>query len=298
MSTVIEPPATMESQKSKLFSPVCVFAFVLIGVCILLTLPLKLPVGPMYWDLIVYIDGAYRVSIGQVPSVDFFAPVGPLAYWLVAPLLSTFSSAQPLLLVQWSLLLVSAPPMFAIVAYVGRRSRSTALALLLPFLFFQLLPMNVEQYSSYPSIDGYGIYNRHTSVLLYVLVSGLIFMRKRRLLLFVVAWTCLALFLLKVTGFIAAGLICFFAFVAGRISLRAALASVALFLLALLTLDVTLGIVRAYVFDIWLLVRLNEGNLLSRFLQASSLHFGILAPAAGLAVALYLLKAGDAPPTR
>lgn len=113
--------------------------------------------------------------------------------------------------------------------------------------------------------------------------------------MFVVAWTCLALFLLKVTGFIAAGLICFFAFVAGRISLRAALASVALFLLALLTLDVTLGIVRAYVFDIWLLVRLNEGNLLSRFLQASSLHFGILAPAAGLAVALYLLKAGDAP---
>ena len=298
MSTVIEPPATMESQKGKLLSPVFVFAFVLIGVCILLTLPLKLPVGPMYWDLIVYIDGAYRVSIGQVPSVDFFAPVGPLAYWLVAPLLSTFSNAQPLLLVQWSLLLVSAPPMFAIIANVGRRSRSTALALLFPFLFFQLLPMNVEQYSSYPSIDGYGIYNRHTSVLLYVLVSGLIFMRQQRLLFFVVAWTCLALFLLKVTGFIAAGLICLFAFVAGRISMRAALASVALFLLALLTLDVALGIVRAYVFDIWLLVRLNEGNLLSRFLQASSLHFGILAPAAGLAVTLYLLKDGDALPTR
>lgn len=295
MSIAIEPPETTINQEGKLFSPVAIMFCVIIGVIILLMIPLKLPVGPMYWDLIVYIDGAYRVSIGQVPSVDFFAPVGPLAYWLVAPLLTTFNNAQPLLLVQWSLLLVSAPPMFVILAHVNHRSRSTAFALLLPFLFFQLSPMNVEQYSSYPSVDGYGIYNRHTSVLLYILVCGLIFIRGQRLLFIVVTWTCLALFLLKITGFIAAGLLCTFAFVAGRISMRVALGIVAAFLLALIALDATLGVIRAYLADILLLVRLNEGNLLSRFLQASSVHFGILAPAAALSVALFLLKTADLP---
>lgn len=295
MSIAIEPPETTINQEGKLFSPVAIIFCVIIGVIILLMIPLKLPVGPMYWDLIVYIDGAYRVSIGQVPSVDFFAPVGPLAYWLVAPLLTTFNNAQPLLLVQWSLLLVSAPPMFVILAHVSHRSRSTAFALLLPFLFFQLLPMNVEQYSSYPSVDGYGIYNRHTSVLLYIVVCGLIFIRRQRLLFIVVSWTCLALFLLKITGFIAAGILCTFAFVAGRISMRIALGIVAAFLLALTALDATLGVVRAYLVDIWLLVRLNEGNLLSRFLQAGSLHFGILAPAAALSIALFVLKIGDSP---
>ncbi|OYX08123.1 MAG: hypothetical protein B7Z08_10755 [Sphingomonadales bacterium 32-68-7] len=279
--------------KQRMFSPLSILSIAVLIVVILLMLPLKLPVGPMYWDLIVYIDGAHRVAIGQTPSVDFFAPVGPLAYWLVAPLLTTFSNAQPLLLVQWSLLLVSAPPMFVILAHVGQRSRATAFALLLPFLFFQLLPMNVEQYSSYPSVDGYGIYNRHTSVLLYILFCGLMFIRSQWSLFIVVTWTCLALFLLKITGFIAAGLLCAFAFVAGRMTMREVLGTVAAFLLALVTLDATLGVVRAYLADISLLVRLNEGNLLSRFLQASSLHFGILAPAATLSVALYLLKVGD-----
>lgn len=174
--------------------------------------------------------------------------------------------------------------MFVILAHVGQRSRATAFALLLPFLFFQLLPMNVEQYSSYPSVDGYGIYNRHTSVLLYILFCGLMFIRSQWSLFIVVTWTCLALFLLKITGFIAAGLLCAFAFVAGRMTMREVLGTVAAFLLALVTLDATLGVVRAYLADISLLVRLNEGNLLSRFLQASSLHFGILAPAATLSV--------------
>ncbi len=286
---------SFKKAKQRMFSPLLILFVVVLIVIILLMLPLKLPVGPMYWDLIVYIDGAHRVAIGQTPSVDFFAPVGPLAYWLVAPLLTTFSNAQPLLLVQWSLLLVSAPPMFVILAHVGQRSRATAFALLLPFLFFQLLPMNVEQYSTYPSVDGYGIYNRHTSILLYSLTCGLIFLVNQRLIFLVVIWTCLALFLLKITGFIAAGLLCSFAFVAGRMSMRVALGIGAAFLLALVALDATLGVVRAYLIDIWLLVRLNEGNLLSRFLQASSLHFGILAPAAGLSVALYWFKVGDAP---
>lgn len=269
------------------------FISVIAGLITLLILPLKLPVGPMYWDLIVYIDGAYRVSLGQIPSVDFFAPVGPLAYWLVAPLLTIFNNAQPLLLVQWSLLLVSAPPMFAILLDIGQRSRVIAFAILLPFLFFQILPMNVEQYSTYPSVDGYGIYNRHTSILLYILTCTLIYVRSKKIFAVVLVWTCVSLFLLKITGFIAAGMICAFAVLAGRIRMRVAVVIVTALLFVLIALDTALGVVRAYLGDIWLLVRLNEGNLLSRFLQASSIHFGILGPAVALSVVLFWLKAGD-----
>ena len=292
MNTQSGPMSLMKLQV-RLFSPIFIFTLVLVCLITLLTLPLKLPVGPMYWDLVVYIDGAYRVSIGQVPSVDFFAPVGPLAYWLVAPLLTFFNNAQPLLLVQWSLLLVSAPPMFAILFDILQRSRVIAFAILLPYLFFQILPMNVEQYSTYPSVDGYGIYNRHTSILLYILTCTLIYVRCQKIIAFVLVWTCVSLFLLKITGFIAAGMICAFAVLAGRIRMRVAVVIVTALLFALITLDAALGVVRAYLADIWLLVRLNEGNLLSRFLQASSVHFGILGPAVALSAVLFWLKAGD-----
>jgi len=41
------------------------------------------PLGPNYWDLPIYLDGAQRIAQGQVPNVDFDAPVGALGYYLV-----------------------------------------------------------------------------------------------------------------------------------------------------------------------------------------------------------------------
>ncbi|MFD2237311.1 hypothetical protein [Aureimonas populi] len=269
-------------------SPLLLLALAVLACAVLAALPLTLPMGPMYWDLVVYIDGAQRVTAGQVPSVDFFAPVGPLGYWLLAGALRLFDEGQPLLLAQWSLLVVTAPAMALVLRDVDRRSRPLALALLGPFLFFQLLPINIEQYSVYPGVDGYGIYNRQVCHLLYVLTAALVFVEGRRTLLAVVAWCCLSLFLLKITGFLAAGLLCAYALAAGRVSWRIALGCAAIFLAALGALELSLRLPSAYLADIAALVKLNEGSIARRFVQAASIHFGIVGPGAILLAWLLL----------
>lgn len=100
---------------------------------VLLVLPLVVPIGPMYWDTYIYLDAAQRIDTGQIPSVDFFTPAGPLGYYLFARGLNVFSYAQPMLLAQWSTLIVAAPLMAVVLADVDRQSRSTAFALLIRF---------------------------------------------------------------------------------------------------------------------------------------------------------------------
>lgn len=34
------------------------------------------------WDSPIFIDGAYRVFLGQVPHIDFSSPVGPVVFWM------------------------------------------------------------------------------------------------------------------------------------------------------------------------------------------------------------------------
>jgi hypothetical protein len=36
------------------------------------------------WDVLVLLDGAWRIHIGQIPHQDFYNPIGPLTYQLVA----------------------------------------------------------------------------------------------------------------------------------------------------------------------------------------------------------------------
>ena len=258
-----------------------------------LMLKATLPVGPFYWDLFIYFDAANRIFSGQIPSVDFFAPVGPLGYWLFAGFVKLFPQGQPLLIAQWSLLLVSAPMMALVLADVDRRSRSTAFALLVPFLVFSILPFNVEEYYFYPGVDGYGIYNRQVCQLLYVLTAGLVFARGQKTLLVVMAGTMLALFLTKITGIVAGVGLCAFAFLAGRIALRTAVAAALGFFAVLVLLQLALGLTGAYLGDILQLVLMNESSLLPRFLQAASIHFIAFGPLAVLTGVLFFLDIGQ-----
>ncbi|WP_182084871.1 hypothetical protein [Aureimonas sp. ME7] len=271
-------------------SPLAIGLFVLAACAILLSLPISLPLGPMYWDVVVYIDGGWRVLSGQIPAVDFFAPIGPLGYWLFAAGMKLFPQAQPVLLAQWMVMPITLGALLPVLQRVDRGSRALALALLLPFLVFQLLPTNLEQYSTYPSFDGYGIYNRHVAQLLYPLAVALVFERRQRVLLCVVGAICTALFLTKITGFVAGGMLCAFAFAAGRVRLRTALGALLGFAVVLGLLQLGFGLTTAYLSDIALLVSMNEGVLLSRFLQASSLHFGILASGCLLVLTLLLTE--------
>nr|WP_255618051.1 hypothetical protein [Aurantimonas sp. VKM B-3413] len=277
------------SQKSVFLSPLVLLAASCVVLAAILTRPLTLAIGGDYWDLFIYFDAANRIFTGQIPNVDFFAPVGPLGYWLFALLVRVFPEGQPLLLVQWSLLLVTAP-LFALVLWdVDRRSRFVALALLVPFLTFSILPFNEITFNSYPGVDGFGIYNRQICEILFVLASALIFSESRKVMATVVAGTVAALFLVKITGFVAAGMLCLFALAAGRITLRSALIAAAAFLLLLGGLEVSLGIVSAYIGNIWQLLSGNEGSILPRFLQAASMHFKLFGSLALLTAVLAVI---------
>jgi hypothetical protein len=280
---------TRRPMLAALSSPTAILAAALAVCTLLLMLPLVVPLGAMYWDLALYLDAANRIATGQQPLVDFLAPVGPLGYWLFAGLSELFPQSQPLLLAQWSLLAVTAPAIFFILSEVDRNSRATALGLLAPFLVFQLLPINVEQYSFFPGLDGFGIYNRQTSIVLYVLTAALVFLRDRRLVVGILVWTMLALLLLKVTGFLAGGLIAAFALFAGRLDLRQTLSAAGIACAVLLALELGTGMVSAYVESIAALVAINAGSILPRFLQAGSLHLDIVAAGSALIAALLWL---------
>jgi hypothetical protein len=267
-------------------SPLIALVAVLSILPLILALPLRVPIGPMYWDLFVYFDAARRIFDGQIPVNDFFTPVGPLGYYLFAGLVALLPNAQPALLVHWSLLVVTAPLMAIIIAEIDARSRPTAFAVLIPFLVYALLPFNTRDYYPFPGSDGFGIYNRQVCQMLYVLVAALVFVRGRWRLTLVVSISVAALFFLKVTGFIAAIVLCAFAVLAGRISIRQALLAAASFLALLAGMEALSGIISHYVRDILALVALNTESLAPRFLQAASHTFGVVAPAGALALLL------------
>jgi hypothetical protein len=271
-------------------SPLLALAVALAGVVVLLLTPIRVPIGPMYWDVFIYYDAANRIFDGQVPVNDFFTPVGPLGYYLFAGWVALFPDGAPTLLAHWSLLAVTAPLMALVVWHVDGRSRTIAYALLIPFLIFALLPFNSREFYPFPGSDGFGIYNRQVCQMLYVLVAALMFVRSPRLLALVVAVSMTALFFLKITGFVSGAIICLYAFMAGRIPLRHALAAAAGFLAVLALLEVTSGLVSHYIRDILALVEINSGSLAPRFLQAMSHTFGVLLP--GGALILLLLWSG------
>ncbi|WP_420962798.1 hypothetical protein [Brucella sp. IR073] len=268
-------------------SPLAWLALVFVMACVLLSLPIILPIGPMYWDTYIYYDGAQRIFNGQVPDADFLTPVGPLAYYLFALGLKFFPHAQPLLLTQWTILLVAAPLMAAVLQAVARERPRVAFTLLIPFLIFALCPANVQITHNYPGMDGFGIYNRHATLLLYILTSALMFVKDGRRLAIVCGLTMLALFLLKITGFLAGGLIGLLALLSGRISWRSVLIAGIIFVAALACIELNGHMVTAYIRDIAILVGLNESILARRFLTALSADLDIIL--AGIVLVGFLL---------
>lgn len=275
-----------------------IVAFAL-AAAVALSLPLRLPLGPNAWDTVVYLDAIQRIRVGQAPGLDFFAPVGPLGYYLAAGLDRLFPKAQPMLLANWALLPVLLPLLALLMSDLAPRRRSQALALLLPFLLFAALPINLHSLYPSPGFDGYGHYNRHVALLLYLLVATLLFVERRRLRVGLVAALMLALFLVKITGAVTGTLLVGYALAVGRMRLADVAAAAALTILALGGIEVSTGLVSAYVSDIFELLALNTDDLLPRFLTVASVKFNVIgALAALLAVLGYAAWREGLPRTR
>ena len=288
---MLDTPAT-GTVKNGLFSSVLTSpqSWLVIFLCLLAAMlgyPVSLLIGPMYWDTFIYLDAAERIAQGQAPIVDFFTPVGPLGYYLFALFERLFPKGNPLLLADWCILLVAAPAMSLILADIGQRSRSVAWCLLAGFMIFAALPFNVFSFYPYPGVEGFGIYNRQSALLLYLLTAAVLFVDNRsiRLALFIIL--TLALFLTKITGFVSGGLVLAFAFACGLIRLRTAIMTAVVFSACLGVWQLYDGTIGYYIKDILALTTRNEGVLLSRFLTAASLFTGIII--AGGLMGFYLM---------
>src|SRR5690606_23471250 len=91
---------------------------------------------------------------------------------------------------------------------------------------------------------------------------------------------------------VAGGIVCAYALLGGRVTLRQALAATLLFAALLAGIELASGMVTIYVTDIAKLIAMNSGTLLPRLLQASSLNFGIVATTLALAALLLWLDRG------
>jgi hypothetical protein len=266
-------------------SAVCVSVLVALSV-LLLALPIKLPIGPNYWDVYLFIDVAHRIDLGQLPHIDFFIPIGVLPFYLHDLAQWVFPKAQPVLAIQYATLLVAAPLALWIGISIESNSRPIAIGFLLPFAIFSLLPFNIIEFYPAPGIDGFGIYNRQAGLLLYLLVGALL-LTESRLLKFVVAAVVLsALLFIKVTAGLAAASVILIAAVSGRLRSADALAAFAVALLVALVLQLTTGLTLAYLGDLMGLVEDNTDSLFERVLTFVSLKFDVL-----LGVALFGLFA-------
>jgi len=249
---------------------------------VLLALPIRLSVGANYWDIVVYYDAAHRLASGQVPHTDFFTPVGGLGYYLFAGVKKIWPQAHPILAVQWSILAIAAPAMAVILAGVDRTSRAKALGLLIPFLIFGFLPINgIEAYPS-SSFDAFGNYNRQSMLLLYVLVSALLFVRSPIVLATLLAVLLTALLFIKVTGVVIALVLVLFAWVCGRIGWLGLVSALAGFVFFNACIEAANGMYSEYISDIGALVSMNGNTFLPRLFGVITLKFDAVACVAAL----------------
>ena len=255
-----------------------------------LSLPVELPIGESFWDTYIYIDGAHRLSIGQEIYRDFHAPVGPLNYILFDWLGSLFPHGNVVLVIQWCMMLITLPVVAVICLHARERGPFAAFGLLLPYLMFSLLPFNIISWNVFPGVDGFAYYNRHSSVLLYLLVATLFFVRSHIALVGLVSVLLLSLAFVKISGFAIAGLIMAFALLARRIGISVSIAIAALCLSFTAMLEILTGSVSAYLHSVLRLLAANDGVLLTNLVTTVSARFDVILVASILAAYLFFLR--------
>lgn len=264
-----------------------VFAITGLILAACLSVTFELPLGESFWDTYIYIDGAYRLSVGQEIYTDFHAPVGALNYILFNLLSSLFPHGNVALVIQWCLMLVTLPVMAVICHHALERGAFAAFALLLPYLMFSILPFNITSWNAFPGVDGFGYYNRHSAVLLYLLVATLFFVRSQVALVGLISVLLLTLAFVKINGFAVAGLILAMALASRRISLSTSVIVAIVCLSVVACIELFTGSVSAYLASLMRLLDNNESVLLSNLVTTVSARFDAIFAASLLALYLF-----------
>jgi hypothetical protein len=244
-----------------------------------------LPAGLYTTDYVFLAEGAERIALGQIPHVDYSAPVGPMMFWLAAlarrlPALGPDAFALNLLM--WIVVAVPA-------GIVAARLRSAwmALAFLGIAALVTLAPFNLEETAGVCEVNYNGIYNRHGAALLLVtFVAGLTRPRGPLVDGVLFAWLLAAMLLTKVTYGIAGAAILALACPFSAARLRAGAVAALVLAAAALALEAATGLVSTYARDIAAMARLNAGGLAAYLSSAAWSNALVLLVGLGLVTAL------------
>ena len=210
-------------------------------------------------DLFVYFDGIHRVDQGQVPSRDFYSPLGPLGYylpWLGYWLLGRFGGAMEVASI---LVLLTALPA-AVIALANRVPPLASALILVAIWALIVVPLNPG--------DGGGVvsqamfYNRWCWAMLGILFLFAIPATGRgRAASWVepaaVAWLLLFLFFTKASYFVVGFVFVALFGIALKRFLRTGVVSIAVLLTVALAAQLTTGWTRHYLADVLVAIEIS-----------------------------------------
>ena len=217
-----------------------------------------LPAGTNMRDFIAILDGAYKISQGLVPHVDFALPHGALPLYQAVPVLPLMHRIQPLALYQaigWLIVLPAVAPIAAAQSDLWR-----TLAVLAFVAVGSLVPC-VLLFNWETELSYYAGYNRLGTVLLFLtVVWALTLVRPSWGQVFVVAYLLFLLLATKITFFVAAVAILVVHGVLTPV-MRSVLARACLVLIAVIAaIQLMDGMTLGYLRDIVAMVRVNAGG--------------------------------------
>jgi hypothetical protein len=241
-----------------------------------------LPTGRSMRDFVAVLDGAYKISHGLVPHVDFAVPHGAWPLYQAVPVLYLLYRMQPLLLYQfvgWLSILPAGIPIA-----MRQPNPWRAVAVLAFVAMAALIPCVVEYSDS--ELAYYGGYNRFGAAFLFLtLVWILTPLKPSWPQALLVAYLLFMLLATKVTFFVA-GFSILVVYGALTPFIRPLLWKSLLVLAGvLLAVQSTSGMVMAYVHDIRAMAAVNEGGYAHVALTTAVRNFVPILAAAALLVA-------------
>lgn len=253
----------------------------------LLAAPIDLPIGPSFWDLVMYIDAAHRIDLGQQIHRDVHSVFGPLShygYWAFHRLIPW---SQPIFAAQLPYGIAFAGLLAAALRGVPQR---LALGLAAYFLLIAIFPINFPEFPE-PYLSrgaaAYGIYNRQAAMGLYVLACAVLALPGPRQATPIVAVALAILFFTKITTFAAALGVCAVLGHFRGFGWRWLVAALAPLAAAALALEALTGMVSDYVKDALLVLQGSYG-LVQRLSDAAHLHIQTLVLSAVMTAALMI----------
>jgi len=252
-----------------------------IALLIAMKVIVTVPFGRAAWDFVFILDGAYRISAGLTPHIDFSSPIGSLALYVVAFMRWAAPDVHPFVGMHAAMWLLMAPALAVLAPRFGSSAGFLAAAALASFI--ALLPMTLD--ATYLSeISYFASYNRFASAFLFI--GGLwLVLPKRRHDWLLLAYILLVLFFLKITAAFVFLLIVIAAIILGRCDWRQGVLSTAALCVGLVAVQIVTGLTLGYLADIAMMSSVNRGTAVYSLFFTGFRNWIPLAVTAAFAVA-------------